>query len=89
VISPAPAYVVRYRCVEERRPPALLVEDARGAAYLFSDDALQVCVAGADAVGRLLALVGRRGAWAPVPANGAATLADLRGLLARPRRRAG
>jgi len=86
--SHAPDYVVRYRRADERRPPALLVEDARGIAYLFSGDALQCRVAGADALGRLLALAGRRGAWTPLPARPAATLADLRGLLASPRRRA-
>ncbi|HET8627332.1 MAG TPA: hypothetical protein VFL91_07925 [Thermomicrobiales bacterium] len=77
-------YTVRYRGIDGRGRPALIVTDAGGAAYLYSDGALGLGYPGPDAAGRLVRLARRASdgaAWAVVPRGAPATLAGLRRLV--------
>ena len=70
-------YTVRY-CCDDRPTPALIVEDERGTAYLFSGGTLQSKVCGAGASARLADLLGRTATLTPLPTPPAYSLDDLR-----------
>jgi len=85
----APRYIIRYRTAGGAQRGALVVTDAQGAAYLFSGGYLQGRCGGDGACLRLVRLLERHGAWAPVPEVAPVTLEQLRRLSAEPDLRAG
>ena len=80
----SPRFHIRYRCTDRPDHTALIVEDARGTAYLFSGGALQSRTAGAHAAERLLRLLDAPECWQPVPAAPPYDLDGLRRLTAAP-----
>ena len=85
----AARYTIRYRAAGGAQRGALVVTDAQGAAYLFSGGYLQGRCGGDGACLRLVRLLERHGAWAPVPEVAPVTLEQLRRLSAEPDLRAG
>ncbi len=75
-------YTIRYRCEDSLDATALVVEDRRGTAYLFSGGQLHVQLSGDDACARLVELLGRRATCIPVPEVDPYTLEGLRRLTA-------
>lgn len=75
-------YTIRYRCGDLHGQIALIVDDARGDAYLFCGGCLQVRQTGHGAGARLAHLIGRRAACVPVPEVAPYTLDDLQHLAA-------
>ena len=80
----SPDYVIRYRCGRDRGATALIVEDGRGTAYLFSDGSLQSSLRGAHAPARLARMMARLGSWTPVPEVLPYTLDGLRRIAGQP-----
>ena len=77
----AARYTVRFR----RRgtpPPALIVEDGAGRAFVYWGGALQVQLAGPAAAERLARLTGRGRRWERVPRVAGYALAGLAALTA-------
>ncbi len=70
-------YTIRYRCHRATRDTALIVEDRRGASYLFSQGRLQLRLRVPNAGARLAQLLANRGAWTHVPLAEPYTLAEL------------
>ena len=60
-------YSIRYRYGDWRGQSALIVDDGRGNAYLFSGGRLQAGLTGSGACVRLARMLGRIGMCAPVP----------------------
>ena len=58
---------IRYRCSNRPNHTALIVEDERGTAYLFSGGALQSRTSGTHAAVRLRQLSDAPECWQPVP----------------------
>ncbi len=79
--SSTPTYTVRYRCDAHPGTVGLLVEDERGATYLFSGGELQARCESPDATARLLRLLRHRHCWTAAPAVAPYTLAGLRALV--------
>lgn len=75
-------YTIHYRCGIQDGRIALIVEDGRGDAYLFSGGRLQARLAGSGACARLASVLGRGVVCAPVPAAAPHTLDGLRRLTA-------
>ncbi|HEX5504192.1 MAG TPA: hypothetical protein VFW96_16320 [Thermomicrobiales bacterium] len=75
----ATRYTVRY-CCDDRPAPALIVEDERGTAYLFSGGTLQSKVCGADASARLADLLRRTATWTSLSPPPSCSLDELRRL---------
>lgn len=78
-MSGASGYAIRFRCADRDGEIALILEDGRGAAYLFSGGALQVRLTGGGAPARLARLLERSAACAamPVPEVALYTLDEL------------
>lgn len=75
-------YTIRYRYGDWRGQSALIVDDRRGNAYLFSGGRLQAGLTGSDACARLARMLGRIGVCAPVSETTPYTLDSLRQLTA-------
>jgi hypothetical protein len=70
-------YTIRYRCHRTSQDTALIVEDRRGASYLFSQGHLQLRLRVPNAGARLASLLATRGDWNRVPLAEPYTLAEL------------
>jgi hypothetical protein len=71
-------YTIRYRCDDRHGRTALIVEDASGAAYLFSGGSLQGRLRGSNASSRLHKRLERHAHWRQVPRVAPYSLDDLR-----------
>jgi hypothetical protein len=72
----AMTYVISYRAYRPGGTTALLLEDAAGLTYLFSDGTLQCAFRGPQAVERLCALIPTV-VWCPVPPVAPYSLSEL------------
>ncbi len=72
-------YTIRYRCNEGATQTALIVEDARGRAYLFRGGSLRQGMQGNTASGSLARVLEdvTRTRWIPVPTVAGYTLDEL------------
>ena len=82
-------YTVRYRCDAGRGRAALIVDDGRGAAYLFSGGQLQARLRGHHAASRLARLLGPQARCASVQEAPPYTTEELRRLAAPDRTQPG
>ncbi len=71
-------YTLRYRATDRCGCTILIVDDARGTAYLFAGESLQRPVTGADADAALARQLAHEAIWLRVPAVSPYTLAELR-----------
>jgi len=70
-------FTIRYRSCVVEGPIALIVEDERGAAYLFRGGTLQLRIRGQHACEKLAGLLGGKARWDTVPRVAPYSLAGL------------
>lgn len=73
-------YTIRYRCDDADADTALIVEDERAVAYLFSQGQFRLRLAGSGACASLARQLAGWGRWTRVPQVAPYTLDGLRSL---------